>query len=720
MERFSPDRLRVHALTWTRTWVPWCVHHNIRDPFAYDLHMGVECLCAVQDLTHANAELADKAEQHATFKAARAAMSAVWAIACPGTNFAEESAVKAVAVGLRREAPNLARYEDTWDVNLVFDRIFALAEARTPIIALPHAKKRAWAALLLKLKTKCRTGDLAPNKHGRGGVFRRYVQQDKQLYGLQGDYLAGTVKSLRFYMNKTTISRPSLFSKWHQLGDYLRSTDEFPHLADACPRALFETYLEETDGLPRADHFAFVSSTRTKAGKHSGISASRLANCIVGLLRECGVPERFKGHSTRHATLSAGAADPLSDLDNMLSTADLSAKVFRLYYSRSIAEDAKSAQAERQSTRALAEMFGGHQSQHRKWVRAGSEADKGAAAAAVKAGSKPSPPVDLSPDVKTATSSKAKTKPPRRTRATSSKRAGLEEEEFEVEAILDSRYDLSLRVKVFAVKWVGFEELTWEPRAHLGNAKALLQAFERSRSKLKLKAPTIRHVVREKPADPSTGRPAQRAVVMRRRALKSQGYFKALPKAQRAALLKATPSDVDARVVPGPRLGGRDWPGVPVSTVEPAVPPKVPVSVPTPTSVVESPTGADEVFEPPNKMRRVARGSVRAAALRPQVVLGGLSLLQVLHGKPVKSAEGRTPLISRLVRAKPPPRAEDQGAWFGTGVPQPDLSRGRRGARAPTPTRPASSLSETAGTPGVVSPLAPVSDDNGTPKESTA
>jgi len=706
--------------------VPWCHNHGILDPFAYDLRQGVECLCAVQDYTALCVEETGKAQQHATFKNARAAMSAMWTIACPGTNFAEDPAVKAIAVGLRREVPCLARYEDTWDVNLVFDRIFALAEAKTPIIALPHAKKRAWVALLLKLKTKCRTGDLAPNKQGRGGVFRRYVQQDKLLFGLQGDHVGNTVKQVRFYLNKTTISRPSSFSKWHRLGDYLRPTDAFPHLGDACPRAMLETYLDETDGLPRADHYLFTSATKTKSGKHARITASRLANCIVGVLRECGVPERFKGHSTRHATLSAGADDPMTDLDTMLGAADLSSKVFRLYYSREVAEDAKAARKERQSSAALAAMLTGHQSHHKKWVRDGSDAqhaeqarreaglhkffsaaDDTVKAAAAAAASQPEG------EAKAQAKAKPKAQPKRK-----AKRKGKEaaqDEEFEVEAILDARHDLALGVKVFVVKWKGFEELTWEPRANLGNSRALLREFERARSKLKIKRPVISHFDRILPADPASGRPATVQRMMRKRALKSQSYFTKLPPKQRSALLRAMPSSDDSEVVPLSCAGADKGKDAPASAVEPPLPTKVCVDGDAPTAVVEPPTPTVIATRSPIKPRRFARGSVRAAASRPQASLGGRTLLQYLHGDSMQGC-GRSTRASRSKRAKPSPKAESPGAWFGTGVPQPNLPRGRQGALRATPSPPAHS-SEFAADVGLVSPDASVGSPDGDPEK---
>ena len=714
MERYSDERLRSHALAWTRTWVPWCANHGISDPFAYDLRQGVECLCAVQDLTALDALTADKAEQHATFKAARAAMSAFWSIACPGTDFAEDAAVKAIAVGLRRAAPNLARYHDTWDVSLVFDRVFALAEAGTPIIALPHGKKRAWVALLLKLKTKCRTGDLAPNKSGRGGVFRTYAQQRKELFGLQGDHLAGTVKQLRFYQNKTTIARPSKFSKWHPLGDYLRATDEFPHLGDACPRAMLETYIDETDGLPRADDYLFVSAVKTAKGKHARVVASRLANLIVSVLRECGVPDRFKGHSTRHASLSAGAADPLTDLDAMLSSADLSAKVFRLYYSRNVAEDAEAERKLRHSSHALAAMLSGHQSQHKKWVRDGciaAELDKARQRdndKLARAASGKPPAATASTAGKPNAKAPAKSKrPPTAAAKRAAKRAKSADAEWEVESILDSRVDID-GCKVFAVKWAGFEDLTWEPRAHLVNAKTILRAFERSRSKLKMR-PTSEPFRRFIPADPTTGKPEVNVMMVRKRALKGQPFFRKMAEPDRRALLRASLSDED-RVVPGPVVEEATGVVAPASTVEPPVVSNADTGTHTPTVVVESPVSSVAAPAEPSKQVRVARGSARAAASRPQDILGGLSLLQLLHGEPVQRC-GSTPRVSRLVRAKPPPRAEDSRPWFGTGVPVPDLPCGRLGvsARVPTSLDPSSECA----TSDAVSPLTPVSMTNG-------
>ena len=67
------------------------------DPWPYNLYDGVDCLAEVHDRSVANARAAGKTPQHSVFKEARAAMTAFWKMVHPGSNFAEEPAVKDIA-----------------------------------------------------------------------------------------------------------------------------------------------------------------------------------------------------------------------------------------------------------------------------------------------------------------------------------------------------------------------------------------------------------------------------------------------------------------------------------------------------------------------------------------------------------------------------------------------------------------------------------------------
>ena len=124
--------LSKHRRAWVRFWCAWGYNQAkasgfAHDPWVYDNMCGTACLADVQ--LHSNRVAAAKGTkpQHATFKEARAAMTALWRITDPATNFAEDTFVKLTAVGLRHQCPNTARYADTWDATVIPLLIFKLA-----------------------------------------------------------------------------------------------------------------------------------------------------------------------------------------------------------------------------------------------------------------------------------------------------------------------------------------------------------------------------------------------------------------------------------------------------------------------------------------------------------------------------------------------------------------------------------------------------------------
>ena len=146
------------------------------------MHAAIDSLTWVQRRSAAYATAKGVPEQHSTFKEARAAISALWKLVHPSTDFAEEPHVKAVAIGLRRTNPLLKAYSDTWDITIIFEHIFEMARRGEYLRDLPHYKMRPWLVALLKLRTSCRSGDIAPGKpptggaldERRGGVFRAF------------------------------------------------------------------------------------------------------------------------------------------------------------------------------------------------------------------------------------------------------------------------------------------------------------------------------------------------------------------------------------------------------------------------------------------------------------------------------------------------------------------------------------------------------------------
>lgn len=67
---------------------------------------------------------------------------------------------------------------------------------------------------------------------------------------------------------------------------------------------------------------------------------------------------------------------------------------------------------------------------------------------------------------------------------------GEDDEIYEVEKILQSVVESG--TELFLVKWVGYEDPTWEPLAHLDGCKEMLQAFRQEQRELAKKKAILR------------------------------------------------------------------------------------------------------------------------------------------------------------------------------------------------------------------------------------
>ena len=447
----------------------------------------------------------------------------------PSTDFAEEPHVKAVAIGLRRTNPLLKAYSDTWDITIIFDHIFEMARRGEYLRDLPHYKMRPWLVALLKLRTSCRSGDIAPGKpptggaldERRGGVFRAFYPQHRdspgRKMGLRGNYLEDKITHMRFHLNKTVAGQASYCSKWFDLGDYLVATDAFPHLDAACPRRLLEAYYEKTQFLPTWDDYLLLSKEMRKdvpvrvdlrhgrappprsGRRHYGISAQTASKDCGKIMQLCGVPARFRPHSTRHASLSKKAQEKL-DQNEFLQDANLSAKVFKQFYFQPIVgcDDMKIENAHSVACFAM----------QRTQVHPGAPpppltADGGAAFMGVRP-----PAAELALD---SLAGAATSRSPAGAAASAN---ALAPDIYTVGAILDRRGDD--RGPQYKVLWEGFplSDATWEPVANLSGAREAVAAFEaRREAAASLAARRVAQVAprRRAPQQPQVARKSRRS-----------------------------------------------------------------------------------------------------------------------------------------------------------------------------------------------------------------
>ena len=478
MAEFTDTNWRRHQLAWTRFWCAFANNKGIVDVFAYNLHAGCACLEEVHQRAERLSLAVGKDCQHATFKEARAAMSAFWSVLNRNTHFSEEGAVKAMAKGLRRVAPLKAKHADTWDIQLVFNKLFELAAQGVRVVDMEHGDMRGWTALMLKLKTAGRSGDVGfERKEDRGGLYRGFypnkLSRDIRC-GLRGDWLEGTVTDVRWYMNKTIAGRADDYSPWHPLGDYLKDSAAYPHMSAACPRRMLEEYLTKTVALPRSSDLVFISSVK-KEGRYFGVTAQTIANDVGSVMSLCGVPERFKPHTTRHASLSKRSAGG-DTLDRICDEANMSAKVLKHFYLRPIVKDTEQLK--------ITKSFKGA----RKTKRAHTKAIGIAAAAKVtakKAKHEP-PPAAPAPQLCDGAPAKPRRSAPalRTVLAISPPPAPIAGEEYVVDCVIDVEDTGEYAdCPLYRVRWVGYGEIddSWLSKDELAGAAVKLDDFLRAR-----------------------------------------------------------------------------------------------------------------------------------------------------------------------------------------------------------------------------------------------
>jgi len=349
-----------HARAWVRFWCAWDYNEarsngKKPNPWCYDWMRGLACLCDVHTRSEIYAKNLKKRPDMSLFKEARAAMAAFWSIQHPQTSFAEEKQVKLVAKGLRATAPSLAKYSDTWNVTLVWDKIVEMSKEGTDLMSLPHAHLRMWVVMLLKLRTGARTSDLGGHFNElsqlRGGLYRGWFPKEETLEtkcGLRGNPSTLDVSHVRWFMNKTIIRRADVFSAWFAIGDKLKNTPEEPFLETRCVRSLLQRYLTLTTGLTRGNsetnNSVFVIANENVDSTGTAASVDTLRNDCKKVMKLCGVPKRFLPHSTRHASLSF-KTDPNQQnlpVSKVLHGVDMTTKTFTNYYQQPISSDVAS------------------------------------------------------------------------------------------------------------------------------------------------------------------------------------------------------------------------------------------------------------------------------------------------------------------------------------------------------------------------------------------
>ena len=272
------DTLTGHLRVWNRHWVPFCAVHDLNE-WEYDEVQAANFCSQQQDEAAIKAKAAFKRVQHSRYKQCRAALGVIWSFVHGNLDLAKSWLIATTAAGLRKTAPLLARYDDTWDPTLIFGFVYGMAKAGVWIKDMPYGEARPWVCALTRLRTFSRSGDIAPNTKGRGGVYINYVPASVEKRAcLSGDAIAGSVTDIRFFANKTVDGKPSEYGKFHSLGDHtMHSTDGIngdPFMASVCTRCVFESFLERRRTM-RCDTDALFVSSRPTNGQQPGGQLAR-------------------------------------------------------------------------------------------------------------------------------------------------------------------------------------------------------------------------------------------------------------------------------------------------------------------------------------------------------------------------------------------------------------------------------------------------------------
>lgn len=326
-----------HLRVWNNFWIPFCTRTGT-DPWLRNTVAAANFLHEEQAAAEVKARARGARVQHSRYKECRAALGVIWSIANGFSKLADDWFVASTAAGLRKTAPNRARYDDTWDPSLIMIYIYYMAQNDVFIKDMPLGEMRPWVVALLRLSTMARSADIAPNKHDNGGVYINYINDghgEDVRTGLMGNATAGTITQVRFFANKTVAGRPDEYSSWHEL-DYLAPNEKFPLLYACCARTVLEKYTQRRRSVSTNGDALFISA-RKRADRYTCVGADTVRNDMGWVMTRCGIPERFKPHSVRHAALSKGERDAKANghnVDDVCRSADVSKEVCKMFYSR--------------------------------------------------------------------------------------------------------------------------------------------------------------------------------------------------------------------------------------------------------------------------------------------------------------------------------------------------------------------------------------------------
>eukprot|EP01052_Picozoa_sp_SAG31_P041411 SAG31_NODE_6271_length_2093_cov_15.145436_1_plen_516_part_00 len=335
-KKWRDDNIKRRARDWYRHWVPYCASRGL-DPYEYNAAAAGNCLAALQAQVVVSARQRRTDPQHQQFKDLRAAIARPWLL-MHDADLATAPNVAAMAEANRLRNPMKARYEDTWDAELLFVHLKQLYQLGVrfqddsaqdpPQRACPLKQHRQIAHCLLMIARAARSDDASK-------IPRAFVGVDPD-GGLFGDSATCSITHVRYRRHKTIRSGIGHFSPAQPLGDYLRVPADEPWVSLFCVRTAMETYLRRTSQLPRllgeqGFDMLFISAYRS-GGSFAPIGPDTIAKDRASFMKDAGVPARFRPHSGRHASFARRRSEAPGDEASFLLSVNLSGPTYQKHY----------------------------------------------------------------------------------------------------------------------------------------------------------------------------------------------------------------------------------------------------------------------------------------------------------------------------------------------------------------------------------------------------
>lgn len=279
----SSTHERVHDSRWD-VFGAWCLENDL-DPFD------------MNETTLANF-LAEKGKSVSppTVNNYRASILNVWKVCSEAVVASQSEVIKMMLKSMTLKTPIKAKYQDTWDLDLLMRYVAKLAESDKPLDV------RDTLILLLRIMNLRRCGDC------HNILFDKVNEED------------GTFVQLRRKRDHNITEKETAPIQY-------QACSECPSV---CLKRAFRRYFEMFRPLKSADARRLFLATNGKE-----IAAATIRSRSHFHMKQAGIPERFKAHSIRMASASK-MLDKGVPIEEVMKVGDwTSIHVFLVFYHRS-------------------------------------------------------------------------------------------------------------------------------------------------------------------------------------------------------------------------------------------------------------------------------------------------------------------------------------------------------------------------------------------------